>query len=227
MYTLSLTFFEGHPIVKIDDNILLIDTGAPTTIHTNDRLNFFSDIYTCSTNYMGLTIDRLSEMLGSKVTTLLGMDVLKNYIIIFDYRNKLVTFSNTFSTHEGTEISIDTFMGIPIIELSVDNQVLRFFLDTGAKISYLLKEITDNYESVSIENDFYPGIGEFQTECFNIVTTIDNIQFDVKYGYLPTLLQMTLSMAEVNGIIGFDFFNQFNVELDLKSQRLKYIKNTD
>jgi hypothetical protein len=108
--------------------------------------------------------------------------------------------------------------------MTVDNQELKFFLDTGAKLSYLSDSLTSNYESIGTDEDFYPGVGKFQTECFEITTVFGNTEFVVKYGNLPTLLQMTLMLGGTDGIIGFDFFNNFKVVLDLKNNRLKYAK---
>ena len=123
---------------------------------------------------------------------------------------------------DGTQIGISTFMEIPIVELSIDNRNLKFFLDTGAKLSYLSASLTTNYQSIGTEEDFYPGVGKFQTDCFEIPTSLGESSFVVKYGNLPTLLQMTLLMGGTDGIIGSDFFNTFKVMLDLQNKRLKY-----
>ena len=161
-------------------------------------------------------------MLGTRITTLLGADILSNYKIMLDYKNEVVTFSKSEISFEGSEVEISNFMGIPIIELSIDHQKLKFFLDTGAKLSYLSNNITKNYESIRTEEDFYPGVGQFETKCFEILTQLENKDFTVTYGNLPPLLQMTLMLSGTNGIIGFDFFNTFQVVIDLKNNRLKY-----
>ena len=108
--------------------------------------------------------------------------------------------------------------------MTIDTQALKFFLDTGAKLSYLSGSLTSKYESVGTDEDFYPGVGKFQTECFEIPTIFGDKEFGVKYGNLPTLLQMTLMLGGTDGIIGFDFFNNFKVVLDLKNNRIKYAK---
>jgi hypothetical protein len=115
-------------------------------------------------------------------------------------------------------------MGIPIIEMSINNQNLKFFFDTGAKLSYLSDRFTSNYKCSGIEEDFYPGVGIFQTESFDILTRFGNYNFYAKYGNLPKLLQMTLMLGGTDGIIGFDFFNNFKIYLDLKNSKLKYSK---
>jgi len=173
---------------------------------------------------MGLTVSKISAMLGTEITTLLGTDILSNFKILLDYQNQVIEFSKQEIDIDGTQVDISNFMGIPIIKMTVDNQELKFFLDTGAKLSYLSDSLTSKYKSVGIDEDFYPGVGKFQTECFEIPTIFGDKEFVVKYGNLPTLLQMTLMLGGTDGIIGFDFFNNFKVVLDLKNNRLKYEK---
>ena len=224
MKTFQLQIFKGHPIIQDGDNIILIDTGAPATIHISDELNFLSENFSCTSSYMGLTAFKLSEHLGMQVTTLLGTDVLSKYKILLDYRNLLVSFSKDDIPFEGTEIGISNFMGIPIIELVVNSQPLKFFLDTGAKLSYLSEDFTSGYSSVGTDEDFYPGVGQFETECYDIPTSLGANDFLVRYGNLPFMLQMTLMLGGTDGIIGFDFFNSFRVMLDLGSDKLLYNK---
>ena len=219
----QITLFKGHPIIKDGDNIILIDTGAPSTIHASDNLTFCSTNYSCSTDYMGLTVSKISEMLETEISTLLGTDILSDYKILFDYRNELIVFDKQEIVFDGMEITISDFMGIPIIEMSIEGRELKFFLDTGAKLSYLPDSITSNYESIDTDEDFYPGVGKFETDCYEILTSFGDKNFMVKYGNLPTLLQTTLMIGGVDGIIGYDFFNNFKIVLDLKNNKLKYL----
>jgi hypothetical protein len=219
-YTIEL--FKGHPLLRSGNDIILIDTGAPSTIHTSETFKFYDDSYYSLTNYMGLTVQKISVMLGTEITTLLGADILSNYQILFDYKTEMVTFSKSEIPFEGSEIAISNFMGIPIVELSISHQKLKFFLDTGAKLSYVSNVITKNFDSIGTDEDFYPGVGVFETEYFEIISQFGNKDFNVRYGNLPPLLQMTLMLGGTNGIIGFDFFNNFQVVLDLKKNVLKY-----
>jgi len=224
MKQFQIQLYKGHPIINDGENRILIDTGAPSTIHSSDSLNFCSDSFVCSKNYMGLTVSKISDMLGTEITTLLGADILSDYKILLDYQNQVIEFSKQEIDIDGTQVDISNFMGIPIIKMTVDNKELKFFLDTGAELSYLSASLTSKYESIGTYEDFYPGVGKFQTECFEIPTVFGNTEFVVKYGNLPTLLQMTLMLGGTDGIIGFDFFNNFKVVLDLKNNRLKYAK---
>jgi hypothetical protein len=222
MNTFKINLINGLPVIESGENIILIDTGAPSTIHNDSILNFCSKVYDCSSNFMNLTIDNISDMLGHKITTLLGADIISDYTVFLDYRNQTAIFYGNENINSENEIPITSFMSIPIIELSIGINKIKCFLDTGAKLSYLSPEITANLNSIGNEEDFYPGIGKFQTEVYEVQTIFESQQFIAKYGNLPNILQMTLNLANVNGIIGYDFFNNFKVWLDLKNKNLKY-----
>ena len=227
MNSYQINLFKGHAIIIDGENSILIDTGAQSTIHITNNIVFCGESYHCAVNYGGLTVEKISEMLGTQITTLLGIDILSNYKILFDYRNNFVEFSKEEYKFNGEEVNIFSFMGIPIVELVVSEQNLKFFLDTGARLSYLSNTHTNRHRSVGIEEDFYPGIGGFETECFNIPTSLGSKVFNVRYGNLPPLLQATLMLGGTDGIIGFDFFNNFKIELDIKNRKLKFENETD
>jgi len=223
MNTFRLTLFDSHAIIGDSKNSILIDTGAPSTIHSSDSLFFCDENYSCSTNYAGITVEKLSELLGMKITTLLGVDILSNYNVTLDYKGNVAKFCKRNNViFDGKEYSLSSINGIPIIELEIEQQPVKLFLDTGAKISYLPKEYTSSFETVGIEQDFHPSFGIFQTECFDIKATFGNNQFNVKFGNLPDSLQTTLMVSGVSGIIGYDFFNNFKILLDLKNNKMNY-----
>ncbi|MFA5713494.1 MAG: hypothetical protein WC960_04880 [Bacteroidales bacterium] len=222
MTTFELELFQGHAIIKEGGNIMLIDTGAPSTIHINNNLIFCGESHSCSTNYLGLTIEGLSELLGMEVTTLIGCDILSAYGVLFDYRNKAVTFYKEGMDSLSNEIELGSFMGVPTIGLGVEGQKLNFFLDTGAKLSYLDNKHTSQHPSIGREEDFHPSLGKFETECYQLTTLIGDKEFSVKYGNLPSLLQMRLTLSSIDGIIGSDLFNSFKIYLDIKNRKLGY-----
>ena len=226
MQKFQLQVFKGHPIISDGENTILIDTGAPVTLHTAGSLDFCADTYPCSLNLNGMTIENISDMLGMPITTLLGGDVLSHYSILFDYINQEVTFSKQDIPLKGTTSDITLFMGIPIIQMQLNHQDVKFFLDTGAMLSYISNTFTNGTPSVGMEEDFLPGYGVFQTPCFHIVTTIGSDEFVVKYGNLPSLLQMTLMLGGVKGIMGYDLFKNFKVLVDYRNKQLKFSKYT-
>jgi hypothetical protein len=218
----EINFFDGHPIITSDDCLILVDTGAPISIHIENTLLFCQNNYPCSTDYFGFDIDRISELLGKRITTLLGADILSKYLLQLDYKHSIAAFSSPLFHINGVETPIEIFMGIPIIELLVNGQWVKFFLDTGAKRSYLPANFTNSFEILGVDEDFFPMVGNFRTPLYEINTRLDEHEFKVQYGNLPTSLEMTLSMSGVKGVMGYDFFNHFKVAIDLKNGLLTY-----
>jgi hypothetical protein len=162
--TFQLTLFDGHPIIEYNGNIILIDTGSPATIHTQPTLNFMGSVFPVQRAYGPLTIPGLIELLGTNVTTLLGMDKLALYKIIFDYPNNTITFSNENDlAFDGERVVFTTVLNIPVINAIINQRTIPCFLDSGAKLSYLKAGETRNFQNLGDTEDFYPGYGRFQT----------------------------------------------------------------
>jgi hypothetical protein len=221
----ELTIFNGHAIIHSEGNIILIDTGTPVTINREKTFDFAGKRYDTHTGYMGLNIPGFIELLETEITTLLGMDILRDFNVLFDYKNHEVTFSRDEIDFTGQTAPINVVMGIPVIAVEVAGKPITCFLDSGAKLSYLTSTITNSLPTIGVEEDFYPGIGKFETDCYLIDTALGNEVFSVKYGNLPALLERTLMLTGTKGIIGWDFFNNFKILLDLKNNRIVYAKN--
>lgn len=225
MTTFELSLFEGHPIITENGNRILIDTGSPITICNTTQCNFLNKNYPATSNYGGLTIPGFSHLVGTPFDILMGTDVLRNYRILFDYKNSTISIGGEELELVGKTIALSSAMGIPILEVVIEDRTLRCFLDSGAKLSYLSSGITSYYKRTGIENDFYPGIGVFSTPCFDINSILGQDNFMVKYGNLPDQLVPVLAQAGTQGLLGFDFFNNFKLLLDIKNTRLTYVKS--
>jgi len=102
----------------------------------------------------------------------------------------------------GTELPLTEFMGIPIVEASIQDQGHRLFFDTGAPVSYLHDPVLADFPPLDPAEDFYPGFGQFTTDTNQLALTLGDIDLELRCGSLPGLLGMTLSMAGFSGILG-------------------------
>ena len=120
----EISFEEKHLLINDGDNVILVDTGSPVTIHTSNRFEFGGKSYNVTTNAMGNTIEKLQEMSGVKFTTLMGLDIISEYNVIFDYPNKEITFC-TFDepTPKGESCRMNSMLGTIIIPVIIKNQV--------------------------------------------------------------------------------------------------------
>ena len=202
MQSFPMTFRDGHLFVTISGHDWLLDTGAPTSFGTVTSLVVENRTFNLSECYMGLTADKLTEFIGHPTVGILGADVLNEFDILFDAPKGLVSFADALRELDGQIINTDDFMGIPIIQASIDGTDRRMFFDSGAQISYFQDDSLTMFPAAGTTTDFFPGIGQFQTETYLVEITLGNTRYTLRCGSLPGLLEMTLMMADTEGIIG-------------------------
>ncbi|MCX5651344.1 MAG: hypothetical protein NTU45_08150 [Planctomycetota bacterium] len=93
-------------------------------------------------------------------------------------------------------------MGIPIVTAQIGDRAYRMFFDTGAQISYLQSDALNDFPATGSVTDFYPGVGEFETDTHDVQVSLEGVPFTLRGGTLPGLLGMSLSMAGTAGIFG-------------------------
>jgi hypothetical protein len=220
MHTLRYELFDGHIIAWEGSVTYLIDTGAPLSVGEDRSLIFADRTFEVQNNYMGVTPQELSRHVGTGIQALVGADILSNFNLVIDPRSSEILLSDGEITLSGIELEVDYYMGIPIIQAEVNDQAIRMFFDTGAKLSYLNPEITLNYPTLGTVQDFYLGTGSFNTRIFRVPIKLSTAEVDLTVGVLPDLLQLTLMMADTSGILGTGILADFAVELDPHRRRL-------
>ena len=224
MKVFKYNYDSGHILFDVNGLVVLFDTGAPNSVGSGS-FSFIDNDYDLQNNYMGLTTSTLSEYIGTQVDILMGADIINNYDICIDSMGNKITFGENLSIDEYENVlDIKDFMGIPIIDVTVEGKSMSMFFDTGAHLSYIEPSITNNYSSAGEKEDFYPGVGTFKTNTFDILTTIGKREMTVKYGVLPEMLQMTLMMADTQGIIGTEIFKYYKCVLSNKRKTL-FLRN--
>jgi hypothetical protein len=207
-------FVDDHVIIHINNFNYIVDTGSPlsfgrgTTILINEK-NFPIN----NTGPGGLTSESISKLSKLDVDGLIGMDILTHFDVRF-YQNEII-FSDIPIVYADTAIKlpiIDTCMGVPIITLNINNKDRRIFFDTGAKLSYLSKDLLIGTPVDQIE-DFYPSIGTFKTDVYEIDIFINDKKETFRFGLLPSEIQILLQMGQTEGIIGTELLNKYSVTL--------------
>jgi hypothetical protein len=193
---------DGHIMVKDGNKQLLIDTGAPVSVGDSSPLAFAGGSYSMQNRYRETSPASLSKSVGTPVNALVGADILNRYDVSIDPIVQKFSLSEDEVPLVGALLGLDSFMGIPIVEARVGKDTVRMFFDTGAKLSYLDPERTNAFPSVGTESDFYPGIGDFSTNAFDIPIVLASENILLRVGNLPELLRRTLMMADTGGILG-------------------------
>ena len=221
MKKFKLIIQDNHPIIKDGDNIILIDTGSPVTIHKERNFSFFEKTHFVNTNYGGAYINNVAQNVHYPITTLLGTDIISGFKVLFDYKaGEIILFEiNDPVEFDGTSVSLSSFSGIPVFEATTEAGKIKFFLDSGAKSSYLKNELTTDMKRCGSQTDFYLTIGEFSTDTFESSIQINGIKLYCIFGNLPN--QISPLLNTINGIMGSDLFKQKKILLDITSGTMK------
>ncbi len=202
MATLPLHFRDGHLFLESDGGLWLIDTGAPTSFGSEPAVTIAREQFRVGSDYLGLTAETLSSFVAVECIGLLGADILGRLDFILDAPSGRSTISHGELEHGGTAVPLDEFMGIPIVSARISGIDYRMFFDTGAQISYFQHDTLASFPSAGRASDFYPGVGQFETETHNVDVTLGGVEFTLRCGVLHGLLGAALMMAGTEGIVG-------------------------
>lgn len=202
MGTLRLEFQDGHLFSELSGELWVFDTGAPNSFGTSPDLTIAGEQFNLSASYLGLDADLLSQFVGVTCTGLLGADVLGRFDHIIDVPSGALTISTDELNHGGQPVHLDEFMGLPIVTARIGDHDYRMVFDTGAQVSYFQDDLLATFPPAGVVSDFYPGVGQFETDTFMIPLVLGEEAFTLRCGQLPDLLGMTLQMAGVKGIVG-------------------------
>lgn len=200
--SLPLSREDGHLFVTMSGGSYLLDTGAPTSFADGGTVSVLGEPVEVATEVMGLSPESLSEMVGRPTIGLLGMDILSRYDMLIDMPARELVLSTDPLELQGEALSLDEVLGVPIIELQVNNSPARVFFDTGAQVSYLQEAEALGGRPAGEVSDFYPGFGPFTTDTWHVDFALGPVLHTARCGQLPGLLALTLQMAGVDGILG-------------------------
>jgi hypothetical protein len=202
MNTFPLSLQGDHIFLELGGELWLVDTGAPTSFGTSGTISIAGEALRFGTSYIGLTAATLTRFLGVPCVGLLGADVLGRFDHIMDVTSGTLTISTAELTHSGLTVPLSDFMGIPVLTTHIRGADYRMFFDTGAQISYFQDGSLTDFPAAGGVTDFYPGIGQFQTDTHQVQVSVGGVAFTLRCGMLPDLLGATLMMADTKGILG-------------------------
>ena len=201
---------EQHAILTIEgpDGTLLVDTGSPICFAKGD-----------------LMLREIQRYLEPEIDGLIGMDRLGEWDLSITTDQKTGKLAarllNPNQTQEEgfSRITMETVMGIPAILVEIQGVNRRMFLDTGAGLSYLRKSLLSGNRRRGSKKDFYPLLGEFRTELFDMDlqlggsdTTGNPLEWSGQIGVLPEMLELLLPSG-IDGILGLDVLQHFDTVL--------------
>ena len=213
---------EGHIVIRSKGQNLLLDTGSPITFSQERFVQLIDRHAIKYRDFQGVDCDTISGFIGVPVNTVVGMDVLTGLNLSINAGRREVTIGGRRPLGSDFSGDLEYLMGVPIVKLKVDGRDVRMIVDTAAKLSYLDSGILERYRQVGTETDFYPGIGEFNSETYHVPIALGNHDQIMTFGKLPGLLSILLDSFNADGILGFELYEKGSVFLSFKENRLHW-----
>lgn len=213
---------DGHIVLDVNDQSLLLDTGSSRSIGTGE-LEIDGKTYTLKTRATDVTPEYLSSEIGVKIDALLGMDIIGEYTLIVDPTRQLICFE-IMPPESGAAVRIDEYKGIPIIAVTVGGRQIRVFFDTGAPLSYIEPELTENTPVSGTRDHFYAGTGRVTADVYRLDVGIGGETVNLAFGHVPEKLQLILVMAGAQGIIGTELLATHKIALSTSRKKIRLVR---
>lgn len=201
----SYHYTNNHIIADLNGRQCLIDTGSPISLGDGEVKIDRKTHQLPGRDYVSYSLDEISQHVGENLDALIGGDILSQHpgLFIWWQKNEL-HFLNMNGTGGNP---LDLWNNIPIIEIKLKNQLLRAYVDTGAKVSYIDKDLVADLPRCGEMQDFYPGYGEMTVS----LVMVDNFQFAI----LPNDLERLLEMADCHAILGVDWLSKDKAHMQI------------
>lgn len=184
-----------------------------------------------------LDVSRLEASCGRKIMGLIGFDVLKNYELFFDYRNRTVKVFNSGQVRSATNLksvkSIPFVLigHIPVVSAKIDGKRVQLGLDSGAEVNLLDNRFFEKVSSTALANvqkEFLSGLDNEKQEVSSATVNSTCIK-----GYnLPEMRYLFADLSPVNrqfessldGLLGYSFFKNQIISIDYKKRKINIWK---
>lgn len=209
----KINFANDHCLINDGNGYFLVDTGSPVSFCEKEEICLDGTNYKVQKETFGLDAKYISEKAGTDVIGLIGMDLIVRQPVMFDYKSGEIVWG--YEYEGGINVSPEVMMvDIPRIEMKLNGQRVKLAIDTGAPISYINKSFTTGLVSVGTADDFSPFVGNFKTNLYELNSSVGGKEWTGVYGTLPMELEMMNMFFGIDGVIGKQLFERFQVIID-------------
>ena len=187
------------PIVELDGKRCFIDTGYPYAVGSLDS--------------------RAQQFFGIPGLHVAGVQALKRYTK-FDYSNCEITTSDEPIPLEGGETVPLVSRGGWLANMTIGGIEGMRYIDTGAAYSYV-HDLSPQFPVTEVADECGWTEGPFKAPMRRVPCEFVGHQFEILCGdkkdnpeYVPP-----------EGVIGYDFFNNFTVVVDRLGGKMTFVKN--
>jgi len=208
------------PYIDCPEGYFIIDTGSPMSFGDVSSVTIKGKRYRIGQSPI---MRDVQDNLGRQIKGLIGTDILKDYDIEIRYdryENRFLVDLDSYNLDRRNRWDysyinakpIKNMLGVPVISISIKEKTHYFFLDTGSTITYMKSSFINKSNYCGNKQDFYPMLGSFQTDLFKSNVIIDESEYELEVGVLPSMLSMLLPQ-DIDGIIGADLIKQASLKI--------------
>lgn len=215
---LSPRFLTADELCLLDEGNrkVIVDTGSPISFSDVNSIRFLNDRYSRSNHPL---LAMIQKYLSSQISGLIGMDILNQYDLSFQYDRRMGRWTVKpwqVNTSEGDRFDVEYYGGVPVVEAFVDGKRGKFFLDTGATISFIRKGWISHQPYIGEAEDFFPTLGIFSTDMYRCQLQFANRTFSDSMGVMPEGLEVLIP-DWIDGIIGLNVLRDTKINFGFKS----------
>lgn len=217
---LSWRFLTADELCLLDDNDrnIIVDTGSPISMSDVGQLQLFDDFYARGQHAL---LPMIQKYLSDRITGLMGMDILGRYDLRLRFERRFgrwIVEPYSQDLLPADAFSVEYYGGVPVVEAMVDGVRGKFFLDSGATISFLKKSWISNQPYIGEAEDFFPTLGIFSTDLYRCTLTFANRTFTDAMGVMPMGLEVLIP-DWIDGIIGLNILKDTTINFGFKSNK--------
>ena len=193
------------PIVEIDGKRCLVDTGYPDAFMSAKA--------------------GVQKFFGIPGLHFAGVQALKRYTK-FDYRNSEITTSDDpIPLEGGTAVPLEVYNSRWLVRMTVGGVEGMRYIDTGAAFSYV-HNLSSEFPSAGIADECSFDGRPWTAPMCRVPCEFAGYPFEILCGDAHDNKANPNGCAvPPEGVIGFDFFNNFTLVVDRLGGKMTFIKN--
>jgi hypothetical protein len=213
---LTAEIHDSHIIALLPEGRFLIDTGSPQSFGDSASLELNGQLLSLSENGWAGTASRISDMVGTPLTGLIGTDLLGRFDLLLEPAEEAISLYDPGAAPlPETIMPMGSLLGsTPTVGLTLDGRHVTAAFDTGAKVSYSTQQHLEDAPETGSIDDFYPGHGNFNAPLHRCHIGIGGRLVDLDIGRLPEGLGSALLGGGMEMILGMDLLLSSNSEFE-------------
>jgi Ca-activated chloride channel family protein len=214
---------RGVPVIDCDGAQVAIVTGTPASFGRVPVRLVGQPFHLPSSVVPGVTAESIGQYLGTTIDAVIGGDLLQQFECLIDLGTKRVVLSHGSLGCDGVSLRTPLLLDVPTAEITVGARQGVAFLDTGARLSYIDPAAVTG-RPVGREKDFFPLVGEFETDVYEAEIELAGLRLRGRFGVLPQPLQQEMAALGAQWVIGSELLQQFPLLLDLQHHRIMIVQ---